>query len=70
MNKNRIPGCTYFLLHWKSEHLVSRKPPTHPNSRSVRIIGRSLTCPYIMKLYKQCDWYKANMMGYTEGLSC
>ncbi len=37
-----------FFLHWKSEHLVTQKPPTHPNPnivricKSVQIIGRSL----------------------------
>ncbi len=49
MNKNSISGCTYFFLHWKSEHLVSQNPSTHPNlhivwiCKSVRIIERSLT---------------------------
>ncbi len=43
-----ISGCTDFSFPLKSEHLVSVKPPTHPNPnvvricKSVRNIGRSL----------------------------
>ncbi len=36
MNKNSISWCMYFFLHWISEHLVSRNPPTHRSPNVVR----------------------------------
>ncbi len=62
MNKNSIPGCTYFFLHWKSEHLVSQNPPIHPNPnivpicKSVHNIGRSLSRPPKRGLLRKLEY--------------
>ena len=69
MNKNSISGCTCFFLHWKSEHLVSRNPPTHPNpnivriGKSVRIIGRSLIWFDYLFLYIIAGYIRFELIG-------
>ena len=52
MNKNSIAGCTYFF-HWKSKHLVSRKPPT-------QIRTSYWTLPYV-KIPKYPIFYQGNL---------